>query len=233
MGMHEKFPFRPTAGINNKRSKDSQALLWVGFTTHNCRGHRNLPEINREECIMKMSAKRVVLLMGIVLLLDANLVLAAPVDDDATANVTVTVNTIMEWSAASYTDITLTPITAQSDDPTGSTNFTLYTNCNCEISADIDTDAQLKLGTDPNQTLVTSYMLTDDGDGTGTGGTDQASYTVYSSFLSPTAYAITHVAGDGVVVITLYAKAENPNGEVADAGAYSATQTLTASWTSD
>lgn len=183
---------------------------------------------------MKMSAKRAALLMGLVLLLDANLVLAAPVDDDATANVTVTVNTIMEWSAASYTDITLTPIAAQSDNPTGSTNFTLYTNCNCEISADIDTDAQLTLGTDPNQTLVTSYMLTDDGDGINTtGGTDQGSYTVYSSFLSPTAYAITHVAGDGVVVITLYAEAKNPSGEVADAGAYSATQTLTASWTSD
>lgn len=183
---------------------------------------------------MKMSAKRVVLLMGLVLLLDANLVWAAdPGDDTATANVTVTVNTIMEWSEVSYTDITLTPaIAAQSDDPTGSTNFTLYTNCNCEISADIDTDAQLKLGTDPNQTLVTSYMLTDDGDGTGTGGTDQGSYIVHNLFLS-SAYAITHVAGDGVVVITLYAKAENPSGEVADAGAYSAIQTLTASWTSD
>jgi len=184
---------------------------------------------------MKMSAKRVVLLMGLVLLLDANLVLAAdPGDDTATANVTVTVNTIMEWSAPSYTDITLTPIAAQSDDPEGSTNFTLYTNCNCEISADIGTDAQLTLGTDPNQTLVTSYKLTDDGgDGTGdTGGTDQGSYTLHGSFLI-TAYAITHVAGDGADVITLWAKAENPSEEVADAGAYSAIQTLTASWTSD
>jgi len=86
------------------------------------------------------------------------------------------------------------------------------------------------LGTDPNQTLVTSYMLTDNGDGTNTtGGADQTSYTVYSSFLSP-AYIITHVAGDGAVVITLYAKAENPSGEVADAGSYSAIQTLTAAW---
>jgi len=184
---------------------------------------------------MKMSAKRVVLLMGSVLLLDANLVWAEdPGDDTAKANVTVTVNTIMEWSEDSYTDITLTPaIAAKSDAPWGSTNFTLYTNCNCEISADIvGTEAQLTLGTDPNQTLVTSYKLTDDGDGTGTGGTDQAGYTEYSLFLSP-AYTITHVAGDGVVVITLYAKAENPSEEVADAGAYSATQTLTASWTSD
>jgi len=181
---------------------------------------------------MKMSAKRVVLLMGLVLLLDANLVWAAdPVDDTAKANVTVTVNTIMEWSAASYTDITLTPIAAQSDDPEGSTNFTLYTNGDVHITADITTAAQLTLGADPNQTLVTSYMLKDNGDGTNTtGGDDETDYTLYSSFLSSPAYAIIHVAGDGADVITLWAKAENPSGEVADAGVYSATQTLTASW---
>ena len=172
--------------------------------------------------------------MGLVLLLNANL-LGDPTDVDAKANVTVTVNTIMEWSAPSYTDITLTPpIAAQSDAPEGSTNFTLYTNGDVHITANNTTGgaAQLKLGTDPNQTLVTSYMLTDDGgDGSGyTGGTDQTSYTLYDSFLSPTAYAITHVAGDGADIITLWAEAKNPSGEVADAGNYSAIQTLTAAW---
>ena len=181
---------------------------------------------------MKMSAKRVVLLMGLVLLLDANLVLADPVNDDATASVTVTVADIMEWSG-NFSAIALSDITTLTSAPTGSGTATLYTNGNVDITADIvGTEAQLSLGTDPNQTLVTSYMLTDDGgsdDGGGTGGTDQGSYTVYGSFLSP-AYVITHVAGDGAVVITLYAKAENPSGEVADAGSYSAIQTLTAAW---
>jgi len=136
----------------------------------------------------------------------------------------------MYWSG-NFSTIALAPITAQGSEPNGSQATTLYTNGDVDITADVSTAAQLKKVTDPNQTLVTSYMLTDDGDGiTTTGGTDQGSYTVHSSFLSPTAYAITHVAGDDAVVITLHAKAANPLGEVADAGSYSATQTLTASW---
>lgn len=177
---------------------------------------------------MKMSAKRVVLLMGLVLLLDANL-LGAPPDDTATASITVTVADIMEWSG-NFSTIALLDITTLTSAPTDSQTTTLYTNGNIHITADNTTAAQLNLGTDPNQTLVTSYMLTDDGDGvTTTGGTDEASYTGYATFLG-SAYAITHVAGDGAVVIRLYAKAENPSGEVADAGDYSAIQTLTASW---
>lgn len=126
------------------------------------------------------------------------------------------------------------PITAQGSEPNGSQATTLYTNGDVDITANnIGTAAQLKKVGDANQTLVTSYMLTDDGgsdDGGGTGGTDESSYTVHSSFLSPTAYAITHAAGDGDVVITLHAKAANPPGEIADAGSYTATQTLTATW---
>jgi hypothetical protein len=52
---------------------------------------------------------------------------------------------------------------------------------------------------------------------------------VHSSFLSP-AYVITHVAGDGAVVIELHVEARNEDGDVADVGPYSATQTLTAAW---
>lgn len=178
---------------------------------------------------MKTSAKRVALLIGLVLLLNANLA-GDPLDAQATASVTVTVDTIMEWSS-NFSPIALGNIISQDSAPTAYQSTTLYTNGDVHITANNTTGgaAQLKLGTDPNQTLVTSYMLTDDGDGSGTGGTDETSYTVYSLFLSP-AYAITHVAGDGAVIITLNAKAENPSGEVADAGDYSAIQTLTASW---
>jgi hypothetical protein len=181
---------------------------------------------------MKMSAKRVVLLMGLglALLLDANL-LGAPPDDTATAVVTIDVAQIMEW-LADFSAIDLEDITTQTSAPTGSGTATLYTNGDVSITANNTAAAQLKLGTDPNQTLVTSYKLTDDGgsdDGGGTGGTDQGSYTVHSSFLSP-AYVITHVAGDGAVVIELHVEARNEDGDVADVGPYSATQTLTAAW---
>lgn len=174
----------------------------------------------------------ITLLVVTMLCLTAIVALAAPLPDDAEAVVTVTVEDIMEW-ADNFSPIEISPpITAQDHTPTGSGTATLYTNGDVDITADnVGTEAQLKLETDPNQTLVTSYMLTDDGgDGTGnTGGTDQVAYTDYTTFLS-SGYAITHVAGDGNDVITLNAMAANYTGELADAGDYSATQTLTATW---
>ena len=158
---------------------------------------------------------------------------ADPGDDSASCDITVTVNTIMEWSAATYADIALAAITSQTDTPSGSRDFTLYTNCNCEISADNTATAQLDNDGASTDTLVTEYQLAYDGDGvTATGGTNVGTWTDYSTFLG-TASAVTHVDGDGVAVVTLSAQASNPAGEVADAGDYSATQTLTASWTSD
>jgi hypothetical protein len=184
-----------------------------------------------EEKIRRYKMRNLLLTLTVVmaLCLTANMALATPADDTATASVTVTVDGIMEWSG-NFSTIALSPITTQAGAPTASQSTTLYTNGDVHISANITTAAQLKLGTDPNQTLVTSYKLTDDGDGTATtGGTDQTVYTGYATFLN-SAYVITHKAGDGADMITLWAKAENPSGEVADAGDYSATQTLTASW---
>jgi len=177
---------------------------------------------------------KVLLLATLVLCLVSSLVIAAdPGDDSASCDITVTVNTIMEWSAATYADIALAAITAQSDTPSDTRDFTLYTNCDCEISADNTVTAQLDNDGASTDTLVTEYQLAFDGDGaTATGGTDVGTWTDYSTFLS-TAQAVTHFDGDGAVVITLSARASNNPGEVADAGSYSATQTLTASWTSD
>jgi hypothetical protein len=171
----------------------------------------------------------IALLVVTTLCLTVIVALAAPSPDDATALVTVTVDLIGEW-AKDFNTIALATITAQGSTPTGNGTARLYTNGDVDITADNSTVAQLKLGTDPNQTLVTSYMLTDDGDGaTTTGGTDEVTYTGYATFLS-SAYVITHVAGDGDVEITLNARAANSPGEVADAGDYTATQTLTATW---
>jgi hypothetical protein len=176
---------------------------------------------------MKTLVKMVLLLA--VLCLGPSLALAQPPDDPATCDVTVTVNAIMEWSAASYADIALAAISSVTDTPSGTRDFTLYTNCNSEISADNTATAQLSSATD---TLVTEYQLAFDGDGaSATGGTDVGSWTDYSTFLG-TASAVTHVDGDGTAVITLSARAST-GGTVPDVGNYSATQTLTVSWTSD
>ncbi|MHC4483312.1 MAG: hypothetical protein ACYSW4_07160 [Planctomycetota bacterium] len=183
---------------------------------------------------MKNLAK-VLLLVG--LCVSVKLALAAdPGDDAATCNISVTVNTIMEW-AGNFTDITLTAISSQTDTPSDSEAQTIYANCNFEIGADNTATAQLSSATD---TLTTEYDLADDGDGSATTGAGAAaeaasglgSYTDYTTFLS-TELAITHVDGDGAVGITLSVQASCPSGEVPDAGSYSATQTLTASWTSD
>lgn len=173
---------------------------------------------------------KVVMLAASVLLLSVDVAWTAdPGDDLATCDISVTVSTMMEW-AGNFANISLAAIASQADAPEGSQTQTLYANCNFEITADNSATAQLSSVTD---SLVTRYKLLYDGDGTtATGGTDIGTWTDYSTFLSG-ASAVTHVDGDGAVDITLSAQASNPAGDVADAGSYSATQTLTASWTSD
>ena len=178
-----------------------------------------------------------ILFLVVIVLTSAELTIAAdPGDDTATCAISVTVNQIIEW-ADNFAGISLAQINAQGDTPSDNETQTLYINCNVEISADNTATAQLSSATD---TLVTEYQLADDGDGSATtgasgaaeGASGIASWTGYDTFLS-TALAVTHVDTDGAVDITLSVRASNSAGEVADAGAYSATQTLTASWTSD
>jgi hypothetical protein len=177
---------------------------------------------------MKSLAK-VLLLVTVVLFLAPGLVLADPNDTDATCSVTVTVDNIMEWSG-NFSGIDLGTITSQGDIVDGNDTTTLYTNGNVDITADNTATAQLSNG-DPNSsdTLVTEYKLTYDGDGASATGGSTVDWTEYDTFLS-SASVVTHISEDGAVEVRLWARASNPAGEVADAGSYGATQTLTASW---
>ena len=177
------------------------------------------------------------LLLMVIVLTSAELTMAAdPGSDDAWCDISITVNQIIEW-AGNFAPISLTTIVAQGDTPFDSETQTLYVNCNIEISANNTATSQLSSVTD---TLVTKYMLTDDGDGSGSTGatgpaetaSDIATWTEYDIFFV-FFLAVTHVDTDGAVDITLSVQASNLAGEMADAGAYSATQTLTAAWTSD
>ena len=78
---------------------------------------------------MKRLAK-ILLAVALVLCFSSGSVLAQPADDSASCDITVTVDPIMEWSAATYADIALANITAVADTPSGSRDFTLYANCN-------------------------------------------------------------------------------------------------------
>ncbi|MFW6118799.1 MAG: hypothetical protein ACOC7S_00530 [Planctomycetota bacterium] len=174
-----------------------------------------------------MSASRLSpVVLAIAVFACAHMAGAQPADDTATCSVQATVADIMEWDS-NFAAIDLGTISAQADVLTGSSTVTLFTNGDVSITA--DTSATAELSEPGSDTLYTEYGLQYDGDGvTATGGADVA-YTVYSSFLSGGS-AVTHVAGDGAVDVTLQARASNPAGTLGDAGTYSATQTLTASW---
>ena len=175
-----------------------------------------------------MKVLAVILLMA-VLSIVANLAMA--LTDDATAAVTCTVATIVEWdnlavNPDNFETIAIDPITAQGSTPSASKSLVLYTNCDVDITADNTAAAQLTKTTD---TLVTEYKLEYDGDGDpDTGGTN-VGWTDWTTFLSGGS-AVAHVSLDGAVEVTLFARASNDTGNVADAGAYTALQTLTATW---
>ena len=134
--------------------------------------------------------------------------------------------TFMYWSG-DFNDITVTEhITTQNSVVSGSSTTTLYTSDDAEISADNSATAQLSLG---SCTLVTEYRLTFDGDGSSATGSSTVDWTSYDSFLSPAA-GITHISDDNDVEVTLYVRASNQANQLADAGTYTATQTLTAHW---
>ncbi|MFA5239253.1 MAG: hypothetical protein WC476_06045 [Phycisphaerae bacterium] len=194
---------------------------------------------------MKNLAKYLILLVVCIVVMvsfPAKLAFSAdPGPDSATCAISVTVDSIIEWEGANFAAIDLdskeASISAQGDTPEGSEAYTLWTNCNVELSADNTATAQLTDGTD---VLVTKYKISTDGDGDPDTGADAIAvaasgsdaYVVHGSFLA-TPLDITHVNTDGNVEVTLYVEASNAADEVSDSGAYTATQTITATWTSD
>jgi len=167
-----------------------------------------------------------------VITFTVELALAAEPDSDAFCIINVTVDQICEWEGANFAAINLTTIDEKGETPEGSAVYTLWLNCNVALTADNAATAQLDNVDDGgSDTLNTEYKVAYDDVG-GTTGADTA-YEDYSTFINGAGSAITHVDGDGAVEITLWAKAFNNTDEVADAGVYQATQTLTAAWTSN
>ncbi|MGB8225444.1 MAG: hypothetical protein WCE45_01060 [Sedimentisphaerales bacterium] len=166
-----------------------------------------------------------------------------PGDDSATCAITVSVLSIIEWEGAAFPAIDidaesdLAPIAAHADDPCGHSDFTLWTNCDVQLSADNTSLSRLTDGTD---TLVTKYKILTDGDGDPCTGADAFAvgasssdvFTLYSDFLAEP-LDITHVNTDGSVEVTLWVQATNEDDEVSDSGDYTATQEITAAWVND
>lgn len=133
---------------------------------------------------------------------------------------------VMQWSG-NFPSISLAPITSQAAVSVGSSTVSLLLTGDAEISAD-NSDAARLTGPD-GDALVTEYALAFDGDGHGSTGGPAVDYTPYDSFLAA-GVPVTHVVGDDIVDVTLSVRAQNPAGDVANAGAYSARATLTVTW---
>ena len=136
---------------------------------------------------------------------------------------------IMEWSG-SFGDIALSSITSKDDVRTGSSTLSLATNGEVEISADVSSAQLTNTTGGSSDTLITEYKLSFDGDGSSNTGAAGTAYQNYDVFLS-TPVTVTHILGDDEVDVTLSVRVQNPPGELADAGDYAATITLTSHWT--
>lgn len=131
----------------------------------------------------------------------------------------------MYWDS-NFSPITLQNIQTRYQVREDSSSTTLFTTGDMEISADNTAAAQLSYGSD---TLVTEYKLTFDGDGSSATGGPMVDFTSYDSFLS-SVVSVTYVPDDNDVEVTLFVRASNYIGQLANAGTYTATQTLTAVW---
>jgi hypothetical protein len=132
----------------------------------------------------------------------------------------------MSWDD-DFAPISLQDIQTRDQVRQGQSTVTLSTTGDAEISADNTTTARLSgPGSD---TLYTEYGLTFDGKGISQTGGSDVDFTSYESFLSTPAY-VTHVTGDNEVDVRLRVRASNYAGDLANAGTYTATQTLTAHW---
>jgi hypothetical protein len=172
--------------------------------------------------------------------------------DHATCDITVTVESIVEWEGVDneFPGIALANITAQNSSPSGSAVLTLWTNSNVTLTADNTNLSQLTHqrgdGAPVEDTLVTWYKISTDGDGDPATGADSTAvtasasdvWTLHNLFLTAplASLAITHFNGDGNVEVTLEVQATNEvtgHMNVADVGLYEATQTITATWASE
>jgi len=133
----------------------------------------------------------------------------------------------MYWES-DFNPIVLPNLTTREGQSDGGSNLVaLFTSGNVEISADNSTNA--RLDGPGGDYLITKYKLNFDGDGVTQTGAPNGVMTEYNEFLVPPVQ-ITHVVGDDDVGITLEVRAMNAANDLANAGDYTAIQTLTAHW---
>lgn len=157
-------------------------------------------------------------------------------NDVATVSVTATVDSFAEWADASpeivsgeWTGSTDgTTISVVGESLTVTEAMTLYANANVTLSTAGTTNDGI--ATNGSETLTTSYMITGD---VGTPDVDYlAAGTGEGEFFEDgvNTYTVTHSPGDGSYAINLGAKVQSAASRAQDAGDYTCTLTLTATW---
>jgi hypothetical protein len=170
-------------------------------------------------------AKWAVALVGMLMPAMARAASAPP----ATVSITATVDGFAEWAATTPAIVASDwsgHITQASQTRTVSLANTLYTNVDTTITPTAGTNSGIL--TNGSQTLTTAYQITGNVDvpdvaykaaGTGAG----------AFFNGGNTYLLTHVPGTGTYTVNLLAQMSS--GAIApDAGSYTCTVVLTASW---
>ena len=132
----------------------------------------------------------------------------------------------MYWES-NFGPIVLAGISQRDQTPEGSSTARLILTGDVSLSADNSDTA--RLAGPGGDYLITEYALQFDGDGQSATGRPDVGYTSYDSFIS-TEVTVTQVGVDSDVEVTLKVRASMNAADVANAGTYTATQTLTASW---
>ena len=170
----------------------------------------------------------IVVLTACILSAAPGLVLAVPPPADAACRISCNVAKIVEWSEPYFPDIALGELTTQNKQATNKVMLTLYTNGDVTITANNKNTAELSFNTN---TLLTEYKLEYDGSGLSQSGGRKTDWCQSGSFLKKGSH-ITHIPGDGGVVVTLSVRASVEKIHSENSGRYTAFQILTACWKS-
>lgn len=147
----------------------------------------------------------------------------------ATVSITATVDGFAEWANTTPTIAAADwsgHITQANQTQTVSLANTLYTNVDTTITPTAGTNSGIL--TNGSQTLTTAYQITGNVD-TPDSGYKAAGTSAGQFFNAGNTYALTHVSGTGTYTVNLLAQMSS--GAIApDAGDYTCTVILTASW---
>ena len=180
-----------------------------------------------------MDMRRMVWTTVVVFFASAGVAFAAT--DDAVVSMTATVDSFAEWAdptptiaAGDWTgSVDGTTISQVAEDLTVTEALTLYTNVDVTLSQ--AGTANSGILTNGVETLTTSYQMQGDVD------TPDAAYKAAGAgvgefFNASNTYTVTHVSGDGLYTINLLVQAESDDTQAEDAGNYTASVTITATW---